>query len=252
MFRPAARSLALSTVVAMSFISGRAGACPDGCSGADLCGDAHCGPATGSPPSASGAERGGDPFPVAMYDSFFVPALLTIRPSSFVRWTNKGLDVHTATRKGMFDSGIIDPGEIYDFEFTALNAGFAYSYTCYLHVGMDGTITVARYGDANLDEFVNLEDFNILASNFGTNGPPWEGGDFNEDGSVNLEDFNLLAANFGKPIEIAPDPLVFELGLGTAVPEPTLLPFTSTFAFMLRRRPSYNVAGNRCASPASP
>ncbi len=187
-----------------------------------------------------------------MVDSFFVPAQIIIRPSSFVRWTNEGLDVHTATRVGMFDSGIIDPGAIYDFEFTALTAGFAYAYTCYLHVGMDGTINVARYGDANLDGFVNLEDFNILASNFGTSGPPWEGGDFNEDGFVNLSDFNLLAANFGKPIEIAPDPLVFGLGAGVTVPEPTLMTVACTSMLMLRRRRSYNVTGNRCESPVSP
>jgi hypothetical protein len=54
-----------------------------------------------------------------------------------------------------------------------------------------------RYGDANLDGQVNLQDFNRLASGFGA-GDDWSEGDFNYDGLVNLQDFNRLAANFGQ------------------------------------------------------
>jgi subtilase family serine protease len=53
-------------------------------------------------------------------------------------------------------------------------------------------------GDANLDGFVNGEDFTILASNFNQSVTSWDQGDFNYDGTVNGEDFTLLAANFNQ------------------------------------------------------
>jgi uncharacterized delta-60 repeat protein len=52
-------------------------------------------------------------------------------------------------------------------------------------------------GDANHDGRVNLNDFNILAANFGQGPRDFTQGDFNYDGIVNLDDFNLLAARFG-------------------------------------------------------
>jgi hypothetical protein len=52
-------------------------------------------------------------------------------------------------------------------------------------------------GDANFDGAVNSDDFNVLATNFGTSGKWWGRGDFNFDGLVNSDDFNLLATNFG-------------------------------------------------------
>ena len=52
-------------------------------------------------------------------------------------------------------------------------------------------------GDANRDKRVNLDDFNILAANFGQSFREWEQGDFTYDNVVNLDDFNLLAARFG-------------------------------------------------------
>jgi hypothetical protein len=56
-----------------------------------------------------------------------------------------------------------------------------------------------RYGDANLDGQVNLQDFNRLAASFGATGTPvWTQGNFNFNDTINLQDFNLLAANFGQ------------------------------------------------------
>ena len=52
-------------------------------------------------------------------------------------------------------------------------------------------------GDANNDGRVNLEDFNILAANFGGTNKTFSQGDFNYDGRVNLNDFNILASRFG-------------------------------------------------------
>jgi fibronectin-binding autotransporter adhesin len=65
-----------------------------------------------------------------------------------------------------------------------------------------GQIEVAYtlLGDANLDGFVNGEDFTILASNFNQSVTGWDQGDFNYDGTVNGEDFTLLAANFNQGV----------------------------------------------------
>jgi hypothetical protein len=60
-------------------------------------------------------------------------------------------------------------------------------------------------GDANGDGRVNLDDFNVLATNFGQSPRDFTQGDFNYNGAVNLDDFNLLASRFGTVL--APDVL---------------------------------------------
>jgi len=52
-------------------------------------------------------------------------------------------------------------------------------------------------GDATGDMKVDLDDFNVLATNFGTLGHTFSEGDFDYDGDVDLDDFDLLAGNFG-------------------------------------------------------
>ncbi len=61
-------------------------------------------------------------------------------------------------------------------------------------------------GDANRDKRVNLDDFNILAANFGQSGRTFSQGNFNYDpaGTVNLNDFNILAASFGTVLAAPP------------------------------------------------
>jgi hypothetical protein len=53
-------------------------------------------------------------------------------------------------------------------------------------------------GDANHDARVNLQDFNVLAANFGQSLRDFTQGDFNYDSVVNLLDFNILAGRFGR------------------------------------------------------
>ena len=69
---------------------------------------------------------------------------------------------------------------------------------------MAGTATLVRatlYGDADLDGGVSINDFNVLAGNFGqASGRVWEQGDFDYDGGVSINDFNLLAGNFGQSL----------------------------------------------------
>lgn len=63
--------------------------------------------------------------------------------------------------------------------------------------GRDLVITLgteAVEGDANGDGQVNLQDLNILLSQFGLEST---GGDLNGDGMVNLQDLNILLSNFG-------------------------------------------------------
>jgi hypothetical protein len=67
-------------------------------------------------------------------------------------------------------------------------------------------VAFTRYGDANLDGAVNLQDFNRLAANFGGTSTRWSQGNFDYDGTTNLSDFNKLAANFGTTLAPARTP----------------------------------------------
>jgi hypothetical protein len=68
-----------------------------------------------------------------------------------------------------------------------------------LAAGAVGTLTVhVPYpGDANGDDMVNSDDFNLLATNFGRAGRGVQHGDFNFNGVVDSDDFNILATRFG-------------------------------------------------------
>jgi hypothetical protein len=81
-------------------------------------------------------------------------------------------------------------------------------------------LRLARYGDADLNGMVNLNDFNRLAVNFGATDAFWHTGDFNYDMLVNLQDFNRLAGNFG--LSAGPDGPTPQdwANLASAVPEP--------------------------------
>lgn len=70
--------------------------------------------------------------------------------------------------------------------------------------------------DANRDRIVNLQDFNILATNFGLSGRTFSQGNFNysPDGLVNLQDFNILGEQFGVSLPQAPaGPGIIEVGV---------------------------------------
>ena len=95
-----------------------------------------------------------------------------------------------------------------------------------------------RYGDADLNGLVNLDDFNRLAANFGGVNKVWSQGDFDYNGNVNLDDFNMLAGNFG--LSAGPDGVVGPddwAALASAVPEPgSAVPLLATALACLRRR----------------
>ena len=81
-------------------------------------------------------------------------------------------------------------------------------------------------GDANLDGFVDVSDFNIWNGNKFTGSTGWCSGDFNADGVVDVSDFNLWNVN------------KFSSADSTAsVPEPAgLLGGLSVFVLLLMRR----------------
>jgi hypothetical protein len=80
---------------------------------------------------------------------------------------------------------------------------------------MLAVILGTRFGDANLDTNVNINDFSVLAANFNVSGG-WAKGSFNGDGVVNIQDFAQLAANFNQS---GPNPIMLAR---TVVPEPNL------------------------------
>jgi acetyl esterase/lipase len=85
------------------------------------------------------------------------------------------------------------------------------------------------FGDATRDGRVDLDDFNVLAANFGQSNRGWRQGDFTADGVVNLDDFNLLASNFGLSAGASIQ--------GTSVPEPSGITLAILLAnAALRRR----------------
>jgi len=104
-------------------------------------------------------------------------------------------------------------------------------------------------GDANLDNAVNLADFTVLKSNFGTEGT-WGNGDFNSDGMINLSDFTILKAHFGESLSAGsaapPSQAVSaETETASAVSPDSSVPGASPAAVGLAVAPSRGGAGGR-------
>jgi lysozyme len=82
---------------------------------------------------------------VDMLDFAFNPKTITIPVGTTVQFVNLGRNQHSATSDtGVFDSGLLSPGQEYDFTFTQPGV---YPYHCILYgsvggVGMSGVITV--------------------------------------------------------------------------------------------------------------
>jgi plastocyanin len=77
---------------------------------------------------------------VGIGDNFFEPADAAIEPGDTVTWTNNGVVPHTVTAEnGLFDSGVLDPGESYTVEFDGQGT---VPYYCTIHPEMRGSLTV--------------------------------------------------------------------------------------------------------------
>ena len=90
------------------------------------------------------SRQAGEPQPparlVSIGDNFFEPADADIEPGDSVTWTNNGTVPHTVTAEnGLFDSGVLDPGESYTVDFDGQGT---VTYYCTIHPEMRGSLTV--------------------------------------------------------------------------------------------------------------
>jgi plastocyanin len=70
----------------------------------------------------------------------YIPGNFTTNVGKTVTWANKDTTTHTVTSMtGLFDSGILNPGQTFSHTFT--QAG-VYTYYCTLHSWMKGNVTV--------------------------------------------------------------------------------------------------------------
>ena len=121
------------------------------------------GPTDYGPNGNHGNGGNGEPGPdeVWMEGHSFTPGNLEVEVGTTVTWTNQTDEVHTVTsgedgeHDGEFNSGDVDPGETYSYEFTETGE---FPYYCIPHVnaGMTGTITVVddngNGSDGSIDE----------------------------------------------------------------------------------------------------
>ncbi len=77
----------------------------------------------------------------------FVPKVIGVTPGTTVAWVDKDSIVHTATSvSGVWDSGYMQPGQVYSYTFTAEGV---FPYYCVIHgtpagAGMAGTVVVLK------------------------------------------------------------------------------------------------------------
>jgi plastocyanin len=76
---------------------------------------------------------------VEIKDFQFIPKDIKIKKGTLVEWVNLDNTVHTATSINNFDSGKLEPGEKWSFTFNSVKN---YTYACYFHAEMKGTIEV--------------------------------------------------------------------------------------------------------------
>ena len=80
-------------------------------------------------------------------DECYVPSKITIKPGETVYWQNQDAAFHSVTSgfyddpDGLFDSGHIDPYEMFSYTFDEPGM---YPYYCTLHPWMAGQIKVER------------------------------------------------------------------------------------------------------------
>ncbi len=77
---------------------------------------------------------------VSIGDNFFNPASLTVNAGDTVTWVNQGFAIHnTRSTSGVWNSANLSRGQFFSFTFN--NQG-SFPYTCTIHPGQSGTITV--------------------------------------------------------------------------------------------------------------
>jgi hypothetical protein len=140
-----------------------------------------------------------------------------------------------------------------DGDYSAVLTGAGITNSSGIAISSDTTLLFFHYaGDANHDRIVDINDFNLLAANFGQTGRTFSQGDFNYDGVVNLLDLNAIATRFGTtfspPTTTPPTVLADKFNDDTA-------PNSLTFQFSQNVQPSLSTADlkvtTRTASPTT-
>jgi plastocyanin len=74
-------------------------------------------------------------------EATFEPGVVTVKPGTTVMWNNADASAHTVTSRepGVFDSGVMGPGEEYGFTFGETGE---FVYYCKIHPAMVGTVAV--------------------------------------------------------------------------------------------------------------
>ena len=123
-------------------------------------------------------------------------------------------------------SGQYDPQDI-DMIFSQIPGSVPPADASFDLVG-DGTLNQAdvdqlvlnlmnrQFGDADLDQDIDITDFNSLSAHFDPSGNSltWTHGNFDGDGDVDITDFNVLSLNFspnGYTLSAIPEPTGFLL-----------------------------------------
>jgi plastocyanin len=81
----------------------------------------------------------GDVVGVSIRDNYFDPADIVVSPGTTVEWVNEGQNPHSVVAdNGMFDSGLLYPGESYQVTFEGSG-----TVTYHCSPEMSGSVTVA-------------------------------------------------------------------------------------------------------------
>lgn len=130
----------------------------------------------------------------------FMPEEVAITVGTTVRWTNRDSMGHTATsqtgpgtliQNGIFDSGLLELGDSFEFTFQAAGR---YDYYCVPHgSSMQGVIRVFCTADFDRSSFVDLDDFSSFVTAFlaGT-----DNADVDASGYVDTDDFDFFVHAF--------------------------------------------------------
>jgi len=106
-------------------------------------------PAESTTPTEDKAPSQGEPsapdnrtVTVDIHDGIFDPAQLEVAKGTTVTWTNGDTEAHTVTAdNGLFDSGVIEPGQYYS---TWLGGSGTVEYHSETHPDMKGSVVVSE------------------------------------------------------------------------------------------------------------
>lgn len=105
----------------------------------------------------------------------------------------------TSTQISTLPPNFLDEGVTYYWKVVAFNdAGTTDSTPQIATFTVEGSLPEPCPGDADGNQIVNLDDLNIVLSNFGQS---TDDGDVDGNGSVDLNDLNLVLSNFGNSCE---------------------------------------------------